>query len=166
MDIFGDIWVFDREEGQWHLLEPDQSTTAVASTVASSLMFGTLGFSMCTCLVVCIFMRKVSRGRPQRPPTPAANAGATQLTAAPFRGLRRGISPEQIASLPRSTWEDLLLRKEATALGYTAKSRGGGAERHLASAVQKPPKGAAAPKRPAAAEPSSSDTAEEEQKTE
>ena len=41
------------------------------------------------------------------------------------------------------------VRKEAMALGYTAKSRGGGAERHLA--VQKPPKGPAAPpKRPAA----------------
>ena len=66
-------------------------------------------------------------------------------------------APERLSGEERNA-----VRKEAMALGYTAKSRGGGAERHLASAVQKPPKGAAPPKRPAAAEPSSSDTAEEE----
>eukprot|EP01045_Picozoa_sp_COSAG04_P008078 COSAG04_NODE_440_length_14411_cov_40.575112_4_plen_101_part_00 len=64
-------------------------------------------------------------------------------------------APERLSGEERNA-----VRKEAMALGYTAKSRGGGAERHLA--VQKPPKGAAPPKRPAAAEPSSSDTAEEE----
>ena len=77
------------------------------------------------------------------------------------RGDGAAFAPERLIGEERNA-----VRKEAMTLGYTAKSRGGGAERHLASAVQKPPKGAAAPKRPAAAEPSSSDTAEEEQKTE
>ena len=65
-------------------------------------------------------------------------------------------APERLSGEERNA-----VRKEAMALGYTAKSRGGGAERHLA--VQKPPKGPAAPpKRPAAAEPSGSGTAGEE----
>ena len=71
------------------------------------------------------------------------------------RGDGAACAPERLTGEERNA-----VRKEATALGYTAKSRGGGAERHLA--VQKPPKGAAAPKRPAAAEPSSSGTAEGE----
>ena len=83
----------------------------------------------------------------------ASNIVAGRFHAATF-------APERLSGEERNA-----VRKEAMALGYTAKSRGGGAERHLA--VQKPPKGAAPPKRPAAAEPSSSDTAEEEkQKTE
>ena len=73
------------------------------------------------------------------------------------RGDGAACAPERLTGEERNA-----VRKEATALGYTAKSRGGGAERHLASAVQKPPKGAAPPKRPAAAEPSSSGTAEGE----
>ena len=72
------------------------------------------------------------------------------------RGDGAACAPERLTGEERNA-----VRKEAMTLGYTAKSRGGGAERHLA--VQKPPKGPAAPpKRPAAAEPSSSDTAEEE----
>ena len=72
----------------------------------------------------------------------ASNIVAGRFHAATF-------APERLTGEERNA-----VRKD------TAKSRGGGAERHLA--VQKPPKGAAPPKRPAAAEPPSSDTAEEE----
>ena len=85
-----------------------------------------------------------------------SSKSASNIVVGRFHGATElAFAPERLSGEERNA-----VRKEAMALGYTAKSRGGGAERHLA--VQKPPKGAAAPKRPAAAEPSGSGTAGEE----
>ena len=99
----------------------------------------------------------------EAPKTAAAQAAVVAAALEELRAFHADESATELAFAPErlSGEERNAVRKEAMALGYVAKSRGGGASRHLA--VQKPPKGPAAPpKRPAAAEPSSSDTAGEE----
>ena len=100
MDIYDDIWAYDASRRAWHQVEVLSSISKTQSII-TSLMFGTVGFTLYTCIIFCVFMRKVARSRRQLGQLADVETGAA---AGGPRPLRRGISSETIDALPRISW--------------------------------------------------------------
>jgi len=105
MDIFGDVWVYDSESDKWLLVEPSESASA-AATFISSLLFGTAGFVIYTCVIICVFMRKISRSRRDNQSNFFPDHEVAHTHGGAHAGRRNGVSQEFIDALPRVAWKD------------------------------------------------------------
>lgn len=99
-DIFNDIWSYDPISRTWNELEV-QNEEVAATSIITSLLFGTVGFAIYTCIIVCIFMRKLARSRRQLGQLADAEQGGAMQSG---RQARRGIPQEAIDALPRLQW--------------------------------------------------------------
>eukprot|EP00966_Prymnesium_polylepis_P173229 4006618-Prymnesium_polylepis.1 len=99
-DIYGDLWAYDSTGRVWYPLEVSVEAAA-ATSIITSLLFGTVGFALYTCIIVCVFMRKVARSRRQL----GQLGDLEQAGGAPGgRQPRRGLPNEAIDALPRLSW--------------------------------------------------------------
>eukprot|EP00316_Scyphosphaera_apsteinii_P019878 CAMPEP_0119325204 /NCGR_PEP_ID=MMETSP1333-20130426/65211_1 /TAXON_ID=418940 /ORGANISM="Scyphosphaera apsteinii, Strain RCC1455" /LENGTH=683 /DNA_ID=CAMNT_0007333109 /DNA_START=135 /DNA_END=2186 /DNA_ORIENTATION=- len=104
MDIFGDLWAYDLERNVWRPITPSGSAGA-AATFISSLLFGTVGFVLYTCVIVCVFMRKIARSR-RDTQSVLGDTDASPANGAPQNCRRAGIPQDLIDALPRMKWSD------------------------------------------------------------
>ena len=105
MEIFSDLWVFDSQGDEWYALSIGDETSTRMSVI-TSLLFGTVGFGLYACVIVCVFIRRITRAR--RHHAWPAGAGGTNGDL-PAAGRRRpGAGPEVISSLPRVTYRDVV----------------------------------------------------------
>jgi len=105
MDIFGDVWTYDVDLGQWLDVVPTESSSA-AATFITSLLFGTVGFVLYTCVIICVFMRKIARSRRESQTAHFGDAEAAQVNGPHGSGHRSGISQDIIDALPRIAWAE------------------------------------------------------------
>jgi len=104
MEIFADLWVYDVVNAAWYSIGTPPPTTAV--NVVTSILFGTVGFALYACVIVCVFIRRLARSRGHLMDFPgAANAGGAGQAA---RGHRGGVDPLVVQSLPRVKWCDVV----------------------------------------------------------
>jgi hypothetical protein len=107
MGIFDSIWVYSLEETRWEHISPYGDALAGAASFVSSLLFGTVGFILYTCVIVCVFTRKLVRARRDfQSPAPqmdSAEAGPMR----PRRTEPRGIPQAAIDALPRHKWGEI-----------------------------------------------------------
>lgn len=113
MGIFDSVWIYSLEEARWEHINPYGDALAGAASFVSSLLFGTVGFILYTCVIVCVFMRKLVRARRdfQSPSLwmESPEAGAMR----PRRAETRGIPQAAIDALPRHKWGELQSAYEA-----------------------------------------------------
>lgn len=100
MDIYDDLWTYDSSRRRWTQIEILSSLSKTQSII-TSLLFGTVGFALYTCIIFCVFMRKVARSRQQLGQFSDVETGGN---VGGSRQPRRGISPESIEALPRVSW--------------------------------------------------------------
>lgn len=116
MDIFNDLWAYDVEGREWYNISgegyclqtangtrcPKRSDSDQRVNVITSLLFGTIGFALYACVIVCVFIRRW-----------AHYARAREL-ANGQRGLPAGVpnrqtlDPRILAELPKMKWKDVL----------------------------------------------------------
>jgi len=99
-DIFSDIWTYDSASREWYEVAV-MSEAIAAPSILTSLLFGTVGFALYTCIIVCLFMRKLARSRHQLGQLRDVEQGFGMATT---RHARRGIPQEAIDALPRVHW--------------------------------------------------------------
>ena len=113
MEIFGDTWVYDSDEGAWFGIDVSHHPTTRVSII-TSMLFGTVGFGLYACVIVCVFVRRIANTRHGPGEWPAAQRlggpGGVDGGARTAAGARRGAPPEVIAALPREVWSDVVKR--------------------------------------------------------
>ena len=112
MEIFGDSWVYDRREGAWYALDA-ASEPATRVSIVTSMLFGTVGFGMYACVIICVFIRRVTRSRSRQryanwPPGQRMAGGRDEFAPARQTQNRRGAPTELIDALPRVLWGDVV----------------------------------------------------------
>jgi len=107
MGIFESIWIYSVAEDRWVFLNRHGDALAGAASFVSSLLFGTVGFILYTCVIVCVFMRKLVRARRdfQSPSIWSEQHAATAIRDQ--RQEMRGIPQATIDELPRRKWAEL-----------------------------------------------------------
>lgn len=98
-DVFSDIWVYDASSRSWFEIAVQNETFSGAS-IMTSLLFGTVGFATFTCIIVCLFMRKLAQRNTQDPLADLEQGGTVQIGRLTFRGIPQGA----IDVLPRVRW--------------------------------------------------------------
>ena len=109
MEIFSDLWVYDHTDGEWYALASTEPPTTKVSIV-TSLLFGTVGFGLYACVIVCVFIRRISRTRRNYgswPGAPGAPGGPAAVAATGGRR-RPGAPADVIAALPRIAYNDMV----------------------------------------------------------
>ena len=108
MEIFSDLWVYDHQESAWFALSTNEQPSAKVSIV-TSLLFGTVGFGLYACVIVCVFIRRISRAR-QYGAWPPGQPQVGGQGGAPAGGPRRraGAPPDMIDRLPRVSYADVV----------------------------------------------------------
>lgn len=84
--ILSDIWRYDLDDGDWIEVNPTVEEQNDLAWELQNLMFGTLGFSIYTCVIICIFVRRthhqrlvqMRRGSASVPIQPAESRAATE----------------------------------------------------------------------------------------
>jgi hypothetical protein len=119
--IFDDMWVYDLQLNEWIEFTSGDEAPTVALSMLSSLLFGAVGFVAYACVLVALFARRLNRYLPQstRPNAPVQAQEAPTHAQGPPR--RRGISPDEICTLPRVKWADFVNHK-----GSESSSTGSG----------------------------------------
>lgn len=98
-EIFSDIWVYDVDTSEWYQVTPVD--VGATFSVISSLLFGSVGFALCACIVVCVFLRRLTRHR----------RGVGFMSDGPRvgpQGHNRGVPSQVVAELPRVRWCDVV----------------------------------------------------------
>jgi len=127
MEIFADLWVYDAVNAAWYSIGTPPPTTAV--NVVTSILFGTVGFALYACVIVCVFIRRLARSRGHLMDfAGTANAGGAVQSARAHRG---GVDPQVVQSLPRVKWCDVV--KLAGTECVDARPKGGEAMTNLTS---------------------------------
>merc|ERR1711871_885665 len=100
-----DIWVYDSDTAEWYQVTPVD--VGATFSVISSLLFGSVGFALCACIVVCVFIRRLTRHR----------RGVGFVSDGPragrLQGHNRGVPPQIVAELPRVRWCDVVKLTDA-----------------------------------------------------
>ena len=123
--IFDDMWVYDLQLNEWIEFTSGDEAPTVALSMLSSLLFGAVGFVAYACVLVALFARRLNRYLPQstRPNAPVqAQEAPAHAQGAPRR---RGISPDEICTLPRVKWADFVNHKGSES-SSTGSGGGGG----------------------------------------
>lgn len=103
MDIFGDLWFYDADsDGGDGWVDLSGSVDDSSTNVITSLLFGTVGFALYACVIVCVFLRRWANYRGREVPTGATGRGGA--TGA----VRQTLDPSIIAELPKMKWADVL----------------------------------------------------------
>jgi hypothetical protein len=58
-EIFNDMWVYDLQTNDWIQFPSDEAPVQVANVI-TSLFFGTVGFGIYACIIVCVFVRRIA----------------------------------------------------------------------------------------------------------
>ena len=107
MEIFSDLWVYDDEEQKWFALQSSDPPSARVSIV-TSLLFGTIGFGLYACVIVCVFIRRFSRARRQSTGVAAGMPGFNNNNNQPGGRRRAGAPAAVIDALPRLAYSDVV----------------------------------------------------------
>ena len=122
MEIFGDLWMYDHASGSWVRVDDgaaEEGKTAV--NVVTSLLFGTIGFGIYACVIVCAFVRRLTRRSRDLPGGPGLRPGAGPPT-------RMGVPPEMVAAMPRIKWCDVIKLPDGPVPTDKSASSGGDKE--------------------------------------
>ena len=112
MEIFADTWVYDHDEGSWFAVSGKYRRNSGRQSLVTSVLFGTLGFFLSACVIVCVFMKRVASTRGGRR-YGGNNQWTTQALGTNGNGppparARRGAPAELVAGLPRVLWSDVV----------------------------------------------------------
>jgi len=128
--IFEDVWVYSDEYG-WERISTYGTALSGAASFFYSLLFGTVGFILYTCIIVCVFMRKLMRAcRDAQNPSHWPEVGAPAGPASRPANERRGVPQDVINSLPRQTWAEMS-SKSGVGGGTVVAAAGGAAAGEL-----------------------------------
>ena len=133
-EIFNDLWVFDHAENEWLVISWAQTPSPVFEVI-TSLLFGTVGFGLYACIIVCVFVRRLARTS-VRPPgrfgDPLGGVGMGGGPGRPLHSPRRGVNPELVRAMPRVKWGDVVklggdgkLDERPPTAGSSSSSSGG-----------------------------------------
>jgi hypothetical protein len=122
LDIFSDVVAYDHSNGakKWVALTSSPSAGSAVTAFFSSLIFGTLGFFLCICVVVCVLLRRVARSRHFTEPV----ARASQQGNASSSGPRRRVSAAIVEALPKRGWTELASERGGAAARPAAEPAG------------------------------------------
>ena len=101
MEIFADLWVYDDVNDEWYKME---SPAEDATVSLLTLIYFTIACAVSAFVIVCVFVRRLSRG-PRRL-ADGANGGPGGSRGQPAQ--RRGVPAEIIEALPRVQWSDVV----------------------------------------------------------
>ena len=105
MEIFADTWVYDHEEGSWFAVSGKYRRNSGRQSLVTSVLFGTLGFFLSACVIVCVFMKRVAStrggGRYGGNNQWTTQALGTNGNGPPPARARRDAPAELVAGLPR-----------------------------------------------------------------
>ena len=125
-EIFNDMWVYDLQTNDWIKFPSDEAPIQVVNLI-TSLFFGTVGFGIYACVVVCVFVRRIAlRSNRNRRLNSSTVDQRNQLHRLGNSPRRRGASPDEIRALPRVMWADLAKCEAIKVRESSSEGSGGG----------------------------------------